>query len=117
MLHTPQGRFRAMPGLLDLQARLPARHDRVADFGEQERSGQIYAAFTGMSAGLVLESRPLPILESVEARLTALTSRTYGAAFRSHTGRWDPLPVEGTREEAIQTVVDLLGPYLTPENY
>ena len=54
-------------------------------------------------------------LETV-ARLTALTSRTYGAAFRSHTGRWDPLPVEGTREEAIQTVVDLLGPYLTPEN-
>jgi hypothetical protein len=51
------------------------------------------------------------------ARLTALTSHSYGAAFRSHTGRWDPLPDEGTREEMIQAVVDMLGPYLTPENY
>ena len=51
------------------------------------------------------------------ARLTALTSRSYAAAFRSHTGRWDPLPDEGTREEMIQLVVEMLGPYLTPENY
>ena len=51
------------------------------------------------------------------ARLTALTSRSYTAAFRSHTGRWDRLPDEGTREEMIQLVVEMLGPYLTPENY
>jgi hypothetical protein len=55
-----------MPGLLDLQARLPACHTRVADFGEQEGSGQDQTAFTGSSTGLVLESRPMPILESVE---------------------------------------------------
>jgi len=30
-----------MPSLLDLQARPAARYDRVADFGEQERSGQV----------------------------------------------------------------------------
>ena len=66
MLHTPQGRFRAMPGLLDLQARPAARYDRVADFGEQERSSQVWAAINSISAGLVLESRPRPILESVE---------------------------------------------------
>lgn len=55
-------------------------------------------------------------LETI-ARLTTLTGRTFEAAFRSHTGRWDPLPGEGTCEEMIHMVVDLCGPYLTPENY
>jgi hypothetical protein len=57
--------------------------------------------------------------ESIEtvARLTPLQARIYGAAFRSHTGRWDPLPDEGTRDEMIEAIVSQLGPYLTPENY
>ena len=29
------------------------------------------------------------------ARITQLDSRTYGAAFKSHAGRWDPLSEEG----------------------
>lgn len=51
------------------------------------------------------------------ARLTQLRGRIYGAAFKSHTGRWDPLPDEGTRDEMIESIVSQLGPYLTPENY
>lgn len=34
-------------------------------------------------------------LETV-ARLTSQNGRAFVAAFRSHTGRWDPLPGEGT---------------------
>ena len=45
------------------------------------------------------------------------TQALNGASFRSHTGRWNPLPVEGTRQEVIEEVVAQLGPYLTPENY
>jgi hypothetical protein len=37
--------------------------------------------------------------------------------FKSHTGRWDPLPDEGDRDEMIALVVDELGPYLDPANY
>lgn len=51
------------------------------------------------------------------ARITQFGPRSFGAGFRSHTGRWDPLPVEGTREDAIEAVVSMLGPYLSPENY
>lgn len=51
------------------------------------------------------------------ARLTQLDSRTYGAAFKSLTGRWEPLPDEGTRDEMIAVVVEELGPYLDPANY
>ena len=50
------------------------------------------------------------------ARITSITSRTYGAAFRTHTGRWEPVPDEGTLEDMITLVFTLFGPYLTLEN-
>lgn len=51
------------------------------------------------------------------ARITKLDTRTWGASFKSHTGRWDPLPDEGNRDEMITQVVNELGPYLDPANY
>ena len=51
------------------------------------------------------------------ARITQIDSKTYGASFKSHTGRWDPLPDEATRDEMITILVDELGPYLDPANY
>jgi hypothetical protein len=51
------------------------------------------------------------------ARLTNLGLKHYGAAFRTHTGRWEPLPGAGTRTEMAEVVTELLAPYLTPDNY
>lgn len=51
------------------------------------------------------------------ARITQLDSRTYGAAFKSHTGRWEPLSEEGSRDEMITVVAEELAPYLDPANY
>jgi hypothetical protein len=51
------------------------------------------------------------------ARLTSLGRNRYGAAFRTHTGRWEPLPGTGSRTDMAELVADLLSPYLTPENY
>jgi hypothetical protein len=51
------------------------------------------------------------------ARITQLDPRTYGASFKSHTGRWDPLPEEGTRDEMITVLAEELGPYFDPANY
>jgi len=51
------------------------------------------------------------------ARLTQINPKTYGASFKSHTGRWDPLPEEGSRDEMIAMLVEELGPYLDPANY
>jgi hypothetical protein len=53
----------------------------------------------------------------VVARLSELSRNRYGAAFRSHSGRWEPLPGTGTLDEMAQLVVTLLQPYLQPENY
>jgi len=53
----------------------------------------------------------------VVARLTELGRHQYGAAFRSHSGRWEPLPGSGSLNEMVELVVTLLQPYLQPDNY
>lgn len=45
------------------------------------------------------------------ARLTELARNSYSAAFRSHTGRWEPLPGTGDLTTLADLVVSLLGPY------
>ena len=54
---------------------------------------------------------------TVVARLTELGRNSYSAAFRSHTGRWEPLPGKGPLDEMAEVVVTLLQPYLQPDNY
>jgi hypothetical protein len=51
---------------------------------------------------------------TVVARLTELARNRYGAAFRSHSGRWEPLPGTGSLDEMAELVVTLLQPYLQP---
>lgn len=46
------------------------------------------------------------------ARLTELGRNSYSSAFRSHTGRWEPLPGTGDLAATAELVVSLLGPYL-----
>ena len=48
------------------------------------------------------------------ARLTELARNRYGAAFRSHSGRWEPLPIDGDLKQAADAVTTLLAPYLEP---
>ncbi len=49
------------------------------------------------------------------ARLTEVARDRYAAAFRSHTGRWEPLPAPATElRQAARLVTTLLAPYLEP---
>ncbi len=54
---------------------------------------------------------------TVVARLTELARNRYGAAFRTHSGRWETLPGTGTLDEMAQVIVTPLYPYLQPDNY
>ena len=45
------------------------------------------------------------------ARLTELARNSYSSAFRSHTGRWEPLPGTGNLASTAELVASLLGPY------
>ena len=48
------------------------------------------------------------------AQLTEFARNSYSSAFRSHTGRWEPLPGSGDLATTAELVVSLLGPYLDP---
>ncbi len=50
------------------------------------------------------------------ARLTEIGRNSYESAFRSHTGRWEPLPGTGDLADVTALVVDLLAPYLDPNS-
>lgn len=50
------------------------------------------------------------------ARLTETDRNTYSSAFRSHTGRWEPLPGTGDLATTAALVVALLAPYFDPDN-
>ena len=50
------------------------------------------------------------------ARLTELGRNSYSAAFRSHTGRWEPLPGIGDLATVADLVVTLLNPYFDPNS-
>jgi hypothetical protein len=54
--------------------------------------------------------------EDVVARASSLGGGQYGLSFKSHTGKWQPLPVQGTLEDIAQGLTELLGPYLDPDN-
>ena len=48
------------------------------------------------------------------ARLTELGRNAYSSAFRSHTGRWEPLPGTGDLATTADLVVSLLASYFEP---
>lgn len=50
------------------------------------------------------------------ARLTEMGRNAYSSAFRSHTGRWEPLPGTGNLETTVEQVVTLLAPYFATHN-
>ncbi len=50
------------------------------------------------------------------ARATRLDSKSYGLSFRSHTGRWEPMPIAGDLEEIARAMTEELGAYLDPGN-
>ena len=50
------------------------------------------------------------------ARLTEIGRNTYSSAFRSHTGRWEPLPGGGDLPTTADLVVTLLAPYFDPNS-
>lgn len=50
------------------------------------------------------------------ARATAINAQEYGLSFRSHTGRWEPLPIVGKLEDIARAITEELGAYIDPAN-
>lgn len=96
---------------------LPAKH-YAAELQRQLRSLLGHEQIVTQAYGRHLLIKRLDDEEpTVMARLTELGRNHHGAAFRSHSGRWEPLPGAGTVDEMAGVVVSLLQPYMQPDNY
>jgi hypothetical protein len=96
---------------------LPARH-YAAELQRQLRSLLGHEQIVTQAYGRHLLIKRLDDEEAtVVARLTELSRNRYSAAFRSHSGRWEPLPSIGSLDEMTEVVVTLLQPYLQSANY
>jgi hypothetical protein len=96
---------------------LPARHS-AAELQRQLRRLLGHEQIVTQAYGCHLLIKRLDDEEAtVVARLTELSRNRYSAAFRSHNGRWEPLPGTGSLDEMTEVVVTLLQPYLQPNIY
>jgi len=50
--------------------------------------------------------------DEIIARAEKTGSAHYALAFRNHTGRWEPMPVQGTLAEVAVGAIETLAPYL-----
>ncbi len=48
----------------------------------------------------------------IVARLTHVTLGSFDLHFRNHSGRWEPMPVQGPLPDAVPQALEMLGPFL-----
>ena len=96
---------------------MPAVHAQAsaAELQRQlaELTGHDHARVRPYGKHLLIQMHRDDALDTV-ARLTEVARNKYTAAFRSHTGRWEPLPVTGDLKHTADLVATLLAPYLDP---
>ena len=76
-----------------------------------ELTGHSVAQVRPYGKHLIIQIQRGDSLDTV-ARLTETVRNNYVAAFRSHSGRWEPLPVAGSMRNVAEAVVSMLAPYL-----
>ncbi len=94
---------------------MPAPHAQARAAELQRRLAELIghdqASVRPYGKHLLIQMRRDAAVDTV-ARLTEVARNTYTAAFRSHTGRWEPLPATGDLANTATLVVSLLAPYL-----
>lgn len=90
---------------LDAQAKAAELQRQIATL-----TGHELAHVKPYGKHLLIQMRRDDSIDTI-ARLTEHARNTYSSAFRSHTGRWEPLPGTGDLATTADLVVSLLGPY------
>ena len=76
-------------------------------------TGHDYARVRPYGKHLLIQMQRKDAVDTV-ARLTEVARNRYTAAFRTHSGRWEPLPAAGDLRQTAEAVVSMLAPYLDP---
>ncbi len=55
-------------------------------------------------------------IQALVARATPIGGGEYGLSFRTHSARWEPMPISGSMEEILEGLLGPLGLYLDRAN-
>lgn len=80
----------------------------------RQRGDYAHVQVQAKAGHLVVQTRDSQGGQVVVARATPLGGMEYGLSFRSHRGRWEPMPVSGLLEQIVDGLLDFLGPYVDP---
>ena len=82
----------------------------------RQRGDYAHVHVQARAGHLLIKTRDAQGMEDIVARATPLGGGAYTLAFRTHAGRWEPMPVSGTMGQIVEDVIGLLGPYLDRQN-
>jgi hypothetical protein len=82
----------------------------------RERGDYAHVSVRPRAGHLTIEVEDAQGNHSIIARATPLGGGSYGLSFRTHMGRWEPMPVSGPLKEIVEGLTGPLGPYLDRSN-
>lgn len=80
----------------------------------RQRGDYAHVHVQARAGHLVVKTQDSQGGQVIVARATPLGGMEYGLSFRSHTGRWEPMPVSGLMEQIVEGLLDFLGPFVDP---
>ncbi len=80
----------------------------------RQRGDYAHVHVQARAGHLVIRTQDSQGGQVIVARATPLGGMEYGLSFRSHTGRWEPMPVSGILEQIVDGVMDFLAPFVDP---
>lgn len=78
----------------------------------RQRGDYAHVQVQARAGHLVVKARDTQGTEIIIARATPIGGGEYGLSFRTHGGRWEPMPVSGVMEQIAEGLIGFLGPYL-----
>lgn len=82
----------------------------------RERGDYAHVHVQARGGHLVVKTEDNQGTQVIIARATPIGGAEYGLSFRTHSGRWEPMPVSGKLEQIVEGLIEMLGPYLDRAN-
>lgn len=82
----------------------------------RQRGDYAHVHVQARAGHLVVKTQDSQGVQVTLARATPIGAGQYGLSFRTHAGRWEPMPVSGVMEQIVEGLLGCLGPYLDRTN-
>jgi hypothetical protein len=82
----------------------------------RQRGDYAHVQVQARAGHLVVKAQDSQGVQVIIARATPIGAGEYGLSYRTHAGRWEPMPVSGLMEQIVEGLLGFLGPHLDRTN-